>query len=407
MSDHEFENYLALLSRLLRLDVRQREQIAGELRVHLEDRLDDLLARGVPRHEAVRQALEEFGDAAALAADFASISRNKRRRWLMRVTTFSVAATVLIAAGVFTFWPGRNAGPGIAAVVAQNPQKSEQPHARPPEMPIEQQRLYHELSKRIDIAFVETPLKDVVAYLHDLTQVPIHLRTKKLDEAGVAVDSAVTMSFQQIRLSTALDLILDDLQLVYYDKDGVLVITTPDDADEHLEIRVYDCRDLLAMPTPPGVMKPGAAAAGQASHGGGGMFAVADDVSKSAAPAAGESGAPQPSPEPTADGSAISPRRGGAGGMGAMGGGMGMMGPRANAGPVVEQGDQSDDLIDLITSLVDPDNWADVGGTSAITSYNGLLAISTTARTHDKVERLLNMLREAGLEKPQMGRVVR
>ena len=393
MSDHEFENYLALLSRLLRLDVRQRDQIAGELRVHLEDRLDDLLSRGVPRHEAVRQALEEFGDAAALAAEFASISRNKQRRWLMRVTTFSVAATMLIAAGVFTFWPGRNAGPGVAAVVAQNPQKSEQPHARPPEMPIEQQRLYSELSKRIDIAFVETPLKDVLAYLQDLTHIPIHLRKKTLDEAGISAESAVTLQFTQIRLSTALDLILDDLQLVYYDKDGLLVITTPEDADEHLEIRVYDCRDLLAMPTPPGAMKRGAAAAGQTTHGGGGMFAVADEVSKSAAPVAGEGGGPHSS-------------RGGGGGMGGIGGvsGMGGIGGMG-AGGASEA--RYDDLIDLITSLVDPDKWDIVGGSSAISSYNGLIAISTTARTHDKVERFLNMLREAGLEKPQMGRVVR
>ena len=38
----------------------------------------------------------------------------------MRMTTFSVAATVLMAAAIATFWPGRNAGPGAAIVVAQN-----------------------------------------------------------------------------------------------------------------------------------------------------------------------------------------------------------------------------------------------------------------------------------------------
>ena len=99
MSDREFDNYLALLAKLLRLDGQQREAIAGELRAHLEDRLDELLARGVPRDEAVKLALEEFGDAAGLAAEFGSISRNRRRRWLMRVTTFSAAAIVLVAAG--------------------------------------------------------------------------------------------------------------------------------------------------------------------------------------------------------------------------------------------------------------------------------------------------------------------
>src|SRR5688572_4070770 len=124
MSDREFDNYLALLARLLRLGEKQRQAIAGELRAHLEDRLDELLDRGVPHDEAVQLALEEFGDAAALASEFVSLARNKRRRWIMRLTTASVAATVLIAAAIFTFWPGTNAGPGPAAIVAQDPSRN-------------------------------------------------------------------------------------------------------------------------------------------------------------------------------------------------------------------------------------------------------------------------------------------
>src|SRR6476620_4508 len=121
MSDQEFENYLALLSRLLRLSGKHRAQIAGELRSHLEDRLDDLLAQGVGHDDAVRRALEEFGDAAGLAGQFVAISRRRKRRWLMRMTTFSAAAMGLVAAGLAIFWPGRRAAPGIAVAVAQLP----------------------------------------------------------------------------------------------------------------------------------------------------------------------------------------------------------------------------------------------------------------------------------------------
>ena len=119
MSDHEFDNYLTLLAGLLRLGEKQRQAIAEELRTHLEDRLEELLARGLSRDEAIHQALSEFGDAAGLAAQFASISRGRRRRWLMRAMTFSVAAMLLVAAGLAVFWPGRNAGPGAATVVEQ------------------------------------------------------------------------------------------------------------------------------------------------------------------------------------------------------------------------------------------------------------------------------------------------
>src|SRR6476469_4879048 len=117
MSDREFENYLTLLASLLRLDPQQRGAVADELRSHLEDRLDELMARGVSREDAVKQALAEFGDAAGLAGQFLAIQRNRKRRWFMRVTTFSIAATILVAAGVTIFWPGRNAAPGPAAAI--------------------------------------------------------------------------------------------------------------------------------------------------------------------------------------------------------------------------------------------------------------------------------------------------
>src|SRR5688572_26584629 len=120
MSDREFENYLTLLAGLLRLDGKQRGAIAEELRSHLEDRLEELVARGVSREEAVRRALAEFGDAAGLAGQFAAISQSRRRRWLMRVMTFSVAATLLLAAGIAVLWPVRNAAPGVAQAVAQD-----------------------------------------------------------------------------------------------------------------------------------------------------------------------------------------------------------------------------------------------------------------------------------------------
>src|SRR5689334_1413802 len=131
MSDREFENYLTLLAGLLRLSGKQRDAIADELRSHLEDRLDELMARGVSREEAVKQALAEFGDAAGLAGQFLAVQRNRKRRWLMRMTTFSIAATILVAAGIAIFWPGRNAAPGIAAVVAQAPRGGADPFGAP------------------------------------------------------------------------------------------------------------------------------------------------------------------------------------------------------------------------------------------------------------------------------------
>ena len=91
MSEREFENYLILVGRLLRLTPAQRDAVADELHDHLQERLEVLTARGVSRDDAVRIALEEFGDAAGLAGEFSEIVRGRKKRWMMRVTTGTIA----------------------------------------------------------------------------------------------------------------------------------------------------------------------------------------------------------------------------------------------------------------------------------------------------------------------------
>src|ERR1700722_3573327 len=124
MSEQEFELYLKLLSRCLSLTPAQREQIADELRDHLEERLDELARAGVSREKAVVQALDEFGDAAALAGNFAAIARLKRRRLLMRLSLGSVGALTAVLLVSLAFWPENRAFrmPGVA--IAQGQPKS-------------------------------------------------------------------------------------------------------------------------------------------------------------------------------------------------------------------------------------------------------------------------------------------
>jgi RND family efflux transporter MFP subunit len=119
MSEQEFELYLKLLSRCLGLTPGQREQIADELRDHLEQRLAELEQAGVARDKAVVQALDEFGDAAALAANFAAIARLKRRRFLMRLSLGSVGALTAALLIAFAFWPDNRAVRGPERVAAQ------------------------------------------------------------------------------------------------------------------------------------------------------------------------------------------------------------------------------------------------------------------------------------------------
>jgi hypothetical protein len=81
---------------------------------------------------------------------------------------------------------------------------------------------------------------------------------------------------------------------------------------------------------------------------------------------------------------------------------------RTKAKPLTEQDQRADELIELVTSIVEPQTWDVVGGPGAIDAYNGLVVVAQTANVHKKVERLFDMLREAaGLEVPKTGKVVR
>src|SRR3954466_1952312 len=133
MSDREFENYLTLIGRLLRLSPAQREAIGEELRDHFESRLAELLEAGRAHDEAVRIALEEFGDAAGLAASFTSISQTRRRRLIMRCTVGSVAAIAAAVVVAMAVWPENHAGRVVAKAVAQNEEKRVELPPRAPE----------------------------------------------------------------------------------------------------------------------------------------------------------------------------------------------------------------------------------------------------------------------------------
>src|SRR5258708_5728210 len=119
MPEQDFELYLSLLSRFLRLKSAQRGEIADELRDHLEERLEELAARGLSRDEAIRAALDEFGDAAELANHFTQVAHIRKRRLIMRVTFGSITALAAALLVTTAFWPESPQAPSPRNAVAQ------------------------------------------------------------------------------------------------------------------------------------------------------------------------------------------------------------------------------------------------------------------------------------------------
>ncbi len=106
MDEPEFQNYLTLLTGLLRLGAKQREKIAAEMQDHLQQRTGELLTEGLSREEAVSKALADFGDAAGLASELTRFAKLRRRRLIMRLSSIVVVAAVtatLVAAACLAY----------------------------------------------------------------------------------------------------------------------------------------------------------------------------------------------------------------------------------------------------------------------------------------------------------------
>ena len=243
----------ALLNRLLRIAPKQRQLVAEEFRAHMEDRLDDLLDRGIDRDQAVKLALEEFGDAAGLAAQIATLSWNRKRRWYMKVSAFSVAGLAAAVLLAIALWPESQRLPATATAIAQQPAGKGKGKMRAAPQP----SLDEKLAKRMDADFLDTPLKDVLEFLTQSNGVQFYTNRRALTDENLALDTPITISLKQVRVDTILDLALEQVSdnLAWQDRDGVLIISTLAALEGATEVRVYNCRDLLAMTSPqPGMM---------------------------------------------------------------------------------------------------------------------------------------------------------
>src|SRR5262245_5307135 len=82
------------------------------------------------------------------------------------------------------------------------------------------------LDQKTDIKFIERPFSGVFDDLKQRHGIEIQLDIRALDDASIPRDTPVTKSIKGVTLRSALNLILDDLDLTYVVQNGVLMITT-------------------------------------------------------------------------------------------------------------------------------------------------------------------------------------
>ena len=108
-----------------------------------------------------------------------------------------------------------------------------------------EKRIRKALAEPTDFAFKETPLQDVVDELADRHAIAIQLDKKALDDVGTGTDTPVTSSLKDVPLQPALRLMLRELDLTFEIRDEVLLITTPEEVEKRLSVKVYPVSDLM------------------------------------------------------------------------------------------------------------------------------------------------------------------
>lgn len=353
---HDFEDYVTVLTSLLRMRSARRSAIVEELRDHLQQRLEELTAQGVTAKEAIAIAMSEFGDAAALAAAFTAVDWNRRRRWMMRCTAVSVVVVLAAVLAAVAFWPAAQA-PFAPEAIAQSAGEQDKRGASLPatgspaaaEMDGElSDQVRAKLVKRVDVEFMETPLGDALTFLAEKAGVQIYLKRRALDDVGITPLDPVTFNLAQIPIDMALDLMLDELQLDYTIDRGIVVVSTPEDIEMNLQVAVYNVRDLLAdLPS-----------------------LKCKTVER--------------------------PFKGEAAGISAGGG----VQCQASADQLIEPADQ---LITTIVATIEPTTWDEVGGPGSISMFGQVLVVQQTRSVHDKIADLLRKIREVKQDKHPAG----
>jgi hypothetical protein len=112
------------------------------------------------------------------------------------------------------------------------------------ESPLSNAAIRRALEQPIAFDFIDTPLCCVKEYLSDLTGIRFTLDERSLRDVG-ADDASFSIDVRGIRLRSALNHMLRTHNLAWVVQDEGILITTREKADDLLETRVFDVRDLL------------------------------------------------------------------------------------------------------------------------------------------------------------------
>ncbi len=257
----------------------------------------------------------------------------------------------------------------------------------------------------VQARYTNQPLQSVMEELAQMAGVTIHLAPDGLAEQSVQPSQPVTLNTQDtIPLKSALNLILEPLNLDYTIRNDVLMITSKSKKDTDVYTVTYPVADLV-IPIPNfqpssnmGLEGALRSAMGTANNSAAPwMNAMGSSMSQMPVVAAQNvNNAPDAAMAPGGMGQVSVPMGGSGAGSAMVGGGAGggFGSPAAgNAGGASQE--DFDKLMDLITTTVSPETWEANSGTGTISSFNVNLSlvVSQTQEVHEQIANLLEQLR--------------
>jgi len=104
--------------------------------------------------------------------------------------------------------------------------------------------LREQLDQSISIDFQDTPLQKAVDHFAEELVIDIRLDERALDDVGIRSRQPISVSLTDCKFATALQAMLMELDLTWMIRDGVIWITTPEEAQSAMQVAVFDVRDL-------------------------------------------------------------------------------------------------------------------------------------------------------------------
>jgi hypothetical protein len=109
----------------------------------------------------------------------------------------------------------------------------------------EEIRITRQLQMSVSLELEQATLKEAVQKLQTMADINMLLDQRGLEEEGLKLQTPVSLRLKDVRLATALRVLLEPLNLAYMVKNEVLVITSRSRAEGELIVATYPVGDFL------------------------------------------------------------------------------------------------------------------------------------------------------------------